>query len=198
VGAKGGARYPVRALGMHGWTGDEWIEIITSAGGLACDITAWGGTPVTGRDVTLDFQALSDETVPGLSQAMGLPTGVPTDATADNTVRRFLELILAALGGTPNQHYEVLTFVAPGGGGFSAPQSFTQAVEYIKVINTVAPAEIEVSDAAGVFPGAPDYIPYFRNSQGTEPLNCLSAQVRNFGGAVGPPNAVVYVIGYRN
>ena len=189
------------AINSHNqiWDGAAWVNMYGSSDGRqAINLERVNGTTQTADNWSARLQALNDESVPGVSQAIGLPAGVPTDATADNTMRRFLELILAALGGTLNQHYEVLTFVAPGGGGFSAPQSFTQAVEYIKVIDRNAPADVEVSDAVGVFPGAPDYLPYFRNSQGVEPLNCLSVQIRNFGGVAGPPNATVYVIGYRN
>jgi len=40
-------------------------------GKMASDITAWGGTALTGRDVSLDLKALTDDSIKGLLKSIG-------------------------------------------------------------------------------------------------------------------------------
>lgn len=40
-------------------------------GKMASDITAWGGTALTGRDISLDLKALTDDSITGLLRSIG-------------------------------------------------------------------------------------------------------------------------------
>ena len=40
-------------------------------GKMASDITAWGGTALTGRDISLDLKALTDDSIKGLLKSIG-------------------------------------------------------------------------------------------------------------------------------
>ena len=51
-------------------------------GKMASDITAWGGTALTGRDVSLDFKALTDDSIKGLLKSIG------DVATLENLITR--------------------------------------------------------------------------------------------------------------
>lgn len=59
---KGGAKPILQSVAMYGYdtANSKWAEFkISSAGGLSADITSWGGTALTGRDISLDFAAMA-------------------------------------------------------------------------------------------------------------------------------------------
>lgn len=225
MGAKGGERYPVQAYGTFGWDGTQWLKIITSAGGIAVEVRGWGDPPVslTPRDVSLDFQALTDDAIKGLMRTLGDagaaplnsagntvlqwlfeieetvgPTAAgPTNAVNNYTVRRFLELILAALGGTVDESHESIAIVAPGGGGDSAAQVFSVNQEALLVLCETADGEIRTRKTDGVTWNA-TYVVAKRNSVVAIPVACSAFVVRNRGGAAGPPNASFTVTGFSN
>lgn len=70
------------------------LEDISSSSGITGDITKWGGTSVTGRDISGDFQALTDDSIKGLMRSIGDPGVAPTDATG-KTLLKLLTDILA-------------------------------------------------------------------------------------------------------
>jgi hypothetical protein len=164
------------------WDGAAWVNMVGSTDGRQfIDLDRVGQVAQTGDDWTARFRALNDESILGLAQAIGLPALPTTDAGIDNTVRRWLELIYAALGGTINQHYDPIVLVC--GVAVSAPQVFSSPAETISILCEGADADIEFSDAAGVFPGAPLYQPVKKNSFQGIPLNSASFRARNRGGA---------------
>lgn len=199
MAARAGEKGPVLPLGNLGWTGRNWEKILVYDGASAVSVQSWGSPPVTltGRDITLDFQALTDDSIQGLMRTLGDAGATPNNATGD-TVLQLLANILSALGGTANEHYERLDFTAPLGGTFSAPQSFSQAVEYIDCLVENGELDVEVSDSAGTLPGSPDYHMVPEDAIKVIPLNTLTIQVRNRGGATFTTAATAIVIGYRN
>ena len=83
MGLTSGTRYPVRALGLHGWNGSNWVEIVTDSGHLAVDIGSWGGTTLTGRDITTDIMSLTDDSIGGLFRSIGDAGSMPTNLAAE-------------------------------------------------------------------------------------------------------------------
>jgi len=76
------------------WDGANWVNMVGSTDGRqAINIDRVGGAAQTGDDWSLRLQALNDPTVLGLAQATGLPAWPTTDATANETLRRFLERV---------------------------------------------------------------------------------------------------------
>lgn len=176
------------------WDGAAWVNMVGSTDGRQyTDIDRVGHVTQTGDDWTQRLRSLNDESVLGLAQAIGLPALPTTDAGLDYTVRRWLELIYAALGGTVNQHYDVITFICVAAVG--APQVFSSVAESIGILCEGGDVDIEFSDAAGAFPGAPSYIPVKKNAFSGVPLNSASFRARNRGGAA-LPVATITVTAY--
>lgn len=224
MGAKGGERYPVQAYGTFGWDGTQWLKIITSAGGIAVEVRAWGDPPVslTPRDVSLDFQGITDPAVRGLMRSLGDAGAAPlnsagntvlqwlfeleeaigptaagaTNAVANFTVRRFLELILAALGGAQNETIDPVSAAAPGGAPYSAASNFGAAVESVLVLCETADAEVQTLKLDGITWTGPQVIT--QDAFVVLPVAALAVRVRNRGGAAGPPNATIEATGFRN
>jgi hypothetical protein len=174
----------------------SWVRQAGSTDGRTLvDLERVMGTNQTPDDWTQRFMALNDETVLGIAQALGLPA-LPTtvDAIADNTVRRFLELILAALGGTPNETHETIVDNAPGGGGWSAGVAFATNVEAVLILCETAPCEVRTRKTDGVTWNTTGIV-IKRNQVLSLPVQASGVRVRNRGGAAGPPNATITVTG---
>jgi hypothetical protein len=131
-----------------------------------------------------------------LAQAIGLPALPTTDATADNSVRRFLELILAALGGTVNETIDPVSAAAPGGAAYSAPQVFTAPVDAVLVLCETADCEVQTRKLDGVTWTGPQVIT--QDAFVVLPVAATAIRVRNRGGAAGPPNATIEASGFGN
>lgn len=86
--AKGGATYPVQSVGLYGWDGDEWIQLLFSGGSLSVNLDQVGGTAQTGDDWTLRFQALNDDTVQGLFRSVGDAGPLPTNTTGETVLHK--------------------------------------------------------------------------------------------------------------
>lgn len=176
------------------WDGANWVNMVGSTDGRqAINLDRVGGTTQTPDDWSARLQALNDESVLGLAQAIGLPALPTTDATLDYTVRRWLELIYAALGGSVNQHYD--TIVLACAAAVSGTQTFSSVAESVGILCEGGDVEIEFSDAAGVFPGAPNYIVVKKNAFSGVPLNTAAFRARNRGG-VAAPIATITVTAY--
>ena len=95
-----GDRKPLQAIAMYGWDSGagEWSKILWAGGALAVNVDQWGGTTVTGRDISGDFQALTDDAIKGLMRSIGDAGALPANS-AGNTVLKLLADILTALGG---------------------------------------------------------------------------------------------------
>lgn len=100
----------VASMGMDPATGDL-VTMPVSTGGMATtsDITKVGGTTVTGRDISLDLKALTDNSIKGVLKSIG-------DAGAGSTVLQllasavsYLTSILAALVAMPVAQWEPLS-----------------------------------------------------------------------------------------
>lgn len=176
------------------WDGANWVNMVGSTDGRQfTDVERVAGTTQTPDDWTLRFQALNDESVLGLAQAIGLPALPTTDATADNTVRRWLELIYAALGGSTNQHYNTISLVCAA--ALSGSQVFSTPAESVGILCEGGDAEIEFSDAAGAYTPGSGFVIVKRNSFAGVPLNSAAFRARNRGGAAAPI-ATLTVTGY--
>jgi hypothetical protein len=90
-----GEVYPISAIGNFGFDFgiNQWIKVLATGGATHVNIARWGGTAVTGDDLTLRFYALNDATVQGLLASIGVVTPPGTDASANQTQRKFLERI---------------------------------------------------------------------------------------------------------
>jgi len=73
TGLSPGASFFERDTGlMYRWDGTAWGAASTGGNGdTSSDIQKWGGTTLTGRDVSGDLQALTDETTKGLLKSIG-------------------------------------------------------------------------------------------------------------------------------
>lgn len=214
-----GVTLPAGNLGWDEITQD-WEKIYVVGGAGYVNIAAWGGETLTGRDITPDIQSLADDTVVGMLRSIGDAGAAPTNATGNTllewlnilarsiddataaptaaattkTVRRLLEDILGAVGGSVNEDYERLDFSAPLNGSVSTPQSFSQAVDHIDVLVEGGDLDVEVSDSVGGWPGHYHLI----KEEGVKviPLNTLSIRVLNRGGATYTTAATAVIIGY--
>lgn len=223
MGAKGGEKYPVQAYGTFGWDGVQWLKIITSAGGIAVEVRGWGDPPVslTPRDITLDIQAITDDAIKGIMRSIGDAGAVPlnsagntvlqwlfeieeaigptaagaANAVANNTTRRFLELILAALGGGANETADPVAAVSLAGGGYGLVAVFAGPVENFLMLCEGADAEVEIRKLDGVTWNPATLIT--QDAFIGVPLAATAIRVRNRGGVAGPV-ATINATGFRN
>jgi hypothetical protein len=103
-------------LGNFGYDGVNWLPIVVDAdGNFGMNVRTWGKDPavdLTGRDITLDIQAITDDTIQGVFRTLGDAGTTPTNTTG-NTVLQLLTDILGSLGAAP---YEALSTQATNGG----------------------------------------------------------------------------------
>jgi hypothetical protein len=87
------AKLPAQAatLYVYDTPGSQWQRLTATGGALDANIKKWGGTDVSGRDITPDIQSLGDPAVQGVLRSLGVALVGYTDATANETIRRFVE-----------------------------------------------------------------------------------------------------------
>ena len=56
------------------------------------DIVKWGGTNLTGRDISNDIKTLSDDTVKGILRSLGDAGASPTNASGSTLLQRIADL----------------------------------------------------------------------------------------------------------
>jgi hypothetical protein len=197
-----GDKFPIQGIGNYGFDGGsgQWIRVIVTGGALAVNIARWGGTVVTGRDVSLDLRALSDFTNIGIGRSIGDPGAAPLAPTTGKTLLALLEDIFGALGGTVNQHYETMPAAPPEllplAGGNCPDQVFAQDVELYQFLVQGNNVDIQTRDISGVWNTT--YIPVNKNQLAVIPLLGRAWRARNRGGAVYLPanQASVTATGY--
>ena len=227
MGAKGGERYPVNALGNFGWDGTEWIKIVASGGGMSVNVRSWGDPAVilTGRNITTDIQSLADTSVIGVLRSLGdagaAPSdqagktvlryfseilraiddtgAVPTVAVGTKTVRRLLEDILLASGGGINESHETIAVSPPLGGGNSPDQvwAIITNAETMLALSEGEDAEIQFRKTDGATWNT-SWIPLIKNSFQGIPLAASAFRVRNRGGVVLAVAPTITVTGYAD
>lgn len=131
---------PIQAHGNYAYDPDEqgWVPVQTSGGSQNVNLAQWGGTALTGRDITVDIEQLSrtigdagagptdtpgetvlhklervsisvdDDTAKGLLRSIGDAGAAPTNVTG-NTVLQLLSDIITALGSLPATQWNPLS-----------------------------------------------------------------------------------------
>lgn len=115
---KGGAALPVQAVGLHGWDGDKWEQLILSGGSMAVNLTQVNGVEQTGDDWTQRFMALNDDSVTGLMRSLGDAGASPTNAPG-RTVLQLLDDIETAINNTPTDQWNPQSVSGNGTAPFS-------------------------------------------------------------------------------
>jgi len=72
------------------------IRALTNVDVVSGEVTKWGGTEVTGRDISLDLKAMVDDTIKGVMRTLGDPGAAPEDASGE-TVLKLLDRAADAL-----------------------------------------------------------------------------------------------------